>query len=389
MMYLLVILSRGRQIMKLNEQLKNHTGMLYAALLLTAYLIIVVSTAARADQAYGYILPESSWRYLDYSEITDMPLQVICYAKNEIYARNGRKFRSAELQNYFNTQYWYCGMYTPEQFTEGMLNCYEAANVDLLSSREAEFGDYQLDCSGYDFSAVYAYMQGYYSRSTAGDSYYVDPDSYILYDSDRRYITDGEIAQMSLQEINYAKNEIFARRGRIFQSQELSSYFSQKNWYYGYISPEQFSDALLNGYELSNAAALKAAEFARQSSGYALDQPGYTYSAIGSYTQNYVYAPEVEEYLIWDSSIRYLDSSEVSWMSLKQLNYARNEIYARRGYIFQSQELRDYFGEKYWYYGIVSGSQFSYDLFNEYEKANIELLKRYEYSLNPNGYQLY
>ena len=353
------------------------------------FLLFAAARPAHADSAYGYILQDSSWTYLTSDDIADMPLQVICYAKNEIYARNGRRFVSRELQNYFDQQYWYSGIYAPEQFSDSMLNVYETANVSLLSNREAALGNYALDSGYYDYSVIYRYIDSHNYDYYYYDSYYVDPDSYILYDSDRRYITDYEMSQLSLQELNYAKNEIYARRGRLFQSQELSNYFSQKNWYWGYISPEQFSPGLLNAYESANAAALEKAEFARQSGGYILDQSGYSYAGVGSYTGNYVYTPSTSDYIIWDSNIRYLTDAEVSALSLQQLNYARNEIYARRGYIFQSQELRDYFGSKYWYYGTIPASQFTASVFNSYEQANIELLKKYEYAINPNGYQLY
>ncbi len=353
------------------------------------FLLFAAARPAHADSAYGYILQDSSWTYLTSDDIADMPLQVICYAKNEIYARNGRRFVSRELQNYFDQQYWYSGIYAPEQFSDSMLNVYETANVSLLSNREAALGNYALDSGYYDYSVIYRYIDSHNYDYYYYDSYYVDPDSYILYDSDRRYITDYEMSQLSLQELNYAKNEIYARRGRLFQSQELSNYFSQKNWYWGYISPEQFSPGLLNAYESANAAALEKAEYARQSGGYILDQSGYSYAGVGSYTGNYVYTPSTSDYIIWDSNIRYLTDAEVSAFSLQQLNYARNEIYARRGYIFQSQELRDYFGSKYWYYGTIPASQFTASVFNSYEQANIELLKKYEYAINPNGYQLY
>lgn len=341
----------------------------------------------QASEAYGYILPNSSWTYLTWEDIADMPLQVVCYAKNEIYARNGRMFNSTELQNYFNEQYWYCGMYTPDQFLPEMLNMYETANVQLLSDREAELGTYQLDSGYYDYWPVYEYIDMYYGYYY--DSFYVDPDSYIFYDSDRRYISLPELQVLTLQELNYAKNEIYARRGRLFQSQELSDYFWQKNWYWGSISADQFSENMLNQYEIANVALLKEEEFSRQSGGYILDQPGYDYDGIGSYTGYYTYELTASDYIFWDSNIRYLSENEVAYLSLQQLNYARNEIYARRGYIFQSQELRDYFESKYWYYGIIPANQFSVSVFNTYETANIELLKKYEYALNPNGYQLY
>ena len=51
--------------------------------------------------AYEYIIPDVDIRYLTEEEIEDMSLQVVCYAKNEIYARHGRMFVSKELTEYF------------------------------------------------------------------------------------------------------------------------------------------------------------------------------------------------------------------------------------------------------------------------------------------------
>ena len=351
-------------------------------------LAMAAWTETKADSAYGYILPEASWRNYSYEEIAGMPVQVICYAKNEIYARNGRMFVSSELQNYFNQQYWYSPVYQPQQFMPEMLNTFETANVELLARRESELGGYQLDTPFYSYLPVYQYISGSYSAYYS-NGYNVNPDSYIFYDSDKRYLTDAEIAQLSLQEVCYAKNEVYARRGRMFVSSELQNYFSQKNWYWGFIPPEQFSDSVFNAFEVTNVSSLQAREYALSPNGYILDQPGYTYSNIGSYTSHTVYGSTGSDFIFWDSNTRYLTDAEVAGLSLQQLCYARNEIYARRGYIFQSQELRDYFGSKSWYYGYIPGVSFSSSVFNSYEMTNIELLKRYEYAINPNGYQLY
>lgn len=94
-----------------------------------------------------YILPQSSSRLLDSSDISGLSLQEINYAKNEVYARHGRRFKSAELQNYFNSKSWYNGTIDPDSFNEGMLSDVEKKNVEYL--REVEFGmapnGYQLD----------------------------------------------------------------------------------------------------------------------------------------------------------------------------------------------------------------------------------------------------
>lgn len=95
------------------------------------------------------------------------------------------------------------------------------------------------------------------------------------------------------------------------------------------------------------------------------------------------------EYIIPDSDSRYLSRDEVSSMSLQQLNYAKNEIYARRGRIFNSPELRNYFESKSWYHGTISPDDFKdSDMLNDYERANTELLSQVEYDINPEGYPL-
>ena len=96
--------------------------------------------------------------YLPNSDVLEMPLQVLCYGKNEIYARHGRKFSSQELQKYFNTQSWYHGTIEPDDFSESDLNIYEAANVKDLTEREKELGSYKLDVSGYSYETVNNYI---------------------------------------------------------------------------------------------------------------------------------------------------------------------------------------------------------------------------------------
>ena len=95
---------------------------------------------------------------------------------------------------------------------------------------------------------------------------------YIIPDSDSRYVSRSELAGYTLQEINYAKNEIYARHGRQFASKELQDYFNSKSWYNGTISPSSFSESVFNDYERKNIQTLKEEEFSRDSRGYQLDQ---------------------------------------------------------------------------------------------------------------------
>ena len=89
----------------------------------------------KADGYYD-IFPDSNARYLDYADVGDMDAYTIRLGLNEIYARHGRKFNDANLQNYFNSQPWYTPVYTPDEFNaieNSVFNAYEKANVKFLA----------------------------------------------------------------------------------------------------------------------------------------------------------------------------------------------------------------------------------------------------------------
>lgn len=84
----------------------------------------------------GYIIPDSSSRYLSASDLKGLSSSELRLARNEIYARHGRKFDDSGLQNYFNGQSWYKGTISPGSFSESILNAYEKANVELIRQYE-------------------------------------------------------------------------------------------------------------------------------------------------------------------------------------------------------------------------------------------------------------
>lgn len=89
------------------------------------------------------------------------------------------------------------------------------------------------------------------------------------------------------------------------------------------------------------------------------------------------------EYIFPDSSTRYLSEEEVRSKDASQLLIGRNEIFARYGYIFEMEELKTHFEGTSWYKGTVPGNQFDGDaVFNDFEKKNIELIKRVEDEIN-------
>ena len=87
-----------------------------------------------------FILPDSSLRILDKSELAGFSAEQCRLARNEIYARHGRMFDDAGLQNYFNSRSWYYGTIPAKQFNDNMLSDIEIQNRNLIIAFEKEMG---------------------------------------------------------------------------------------------------------------------------------------------------------------------------------------------------------------------------------------------------------
>lgn len=70
-------------------------------------------------------------------------------------------------------------------------------------------------------------------------------------------MADSEVSGLSKSELRLARNEIFARHGRMFDDQELQDYFNSKSWYRGTIRPEDFSESMLSETEKANIETIK------------------------------------------------------------------------------------------------------------------------------------
>ena len=83
------------------------------------------------------------------------------------------------------------------------------------------------------------------------------------------------------------------------------------------------------------------------------------------------------EYIIYDSHIRYLTKSELYKYSKNELALIRNEIFARYGYIFNKDEYFNYFINTSWY---VPNPNFSGSIneLNDIERYNVKLIKSLE-----------
>lgn len=92
-------------------------------------------------------------------------------------------------------------------------------------------------------------------------------DGYYLTDSSSRYYSRDEIEDMSNYDLYYARNEIYARHGRMFSNSDLQSYFNSKSWYDPRYSPSEFDSmpSPLSDIERQNSDLMLQVEQSRNS----------------------------------------------------------------------------------------------------------------------------
>ncbi len=76
-----------------------------------------------------------------------------------------------------------------------------------------------------------------------------------------------------------------------------------------------------------------------------------------------------------EGSTRYINENDLSGLDSWDLKVFRNEIFARHGYIFTTQNMIDYFREQKWYRPRRKDVK---SLLSAVEKENIQFIKSYE-----------
>ena len=77
---------------------------------------------------------------------------------------------------------------------------------------------------------------------------------------------------------------------------------------------------------------------------------------------------------LYDTDKKYYQISDFDNVPPLIIYLAKNEIYARHGYIFKDTDLNNYFLSQLWYLPEVDSNAFDTSVFNEYETANLQLL---------------
>lgn len=84
--------------------------------------------------------------------------------------------------------------------------------------------------------------------------------SYLLPDSNSRFLTEADLKNLTHEQLSLARNEIFARHGRIFTTPQIAAYFNGRTWYNGTVSADDFPWGELNKYEHANISFISEYE---------------------------------------------------------------------------------------------------------------------------------
>lgn len=188
-----------------------------------------------------YILPYSNIRQLTYNDLYYLNASQLRIARNEIFARYGRMFDDASLQNYFNSKSWYTPRISAKNFSSSMLNSVEKKNVEII-----------------EYWEKYGRMPGQTAATTPTRN--ITSSSYILPHSSTQLLTYNDIRGLSSYQLKLARNEIYARHGRMFTDSSLQSYFNSKSWYTPRFSASNFKSSMLSSIEKKNIEFIQSYE---------------------------------------------------------------------------------------------------------------------------------
>ncbi len=152
-------------------------------------------------------------------------------------------------------------------------------------------------------------------------------------------------------------------------NQDISGTFSWYNLKNGTMITCDYKQGIINTINYSEIPMEKFIQLQND-----VEQESNTYEAIQQETtaQN----SHALEFKVYDSNTRLLNRDELNLYSDADLRVIRNEIYARHGLIFKSQDLSTHFNSMSWYLGTISDmNQIS---LSEIERENVNSIVEIE-----------
>ena len=325
--------------------------------------------AGAAGKEQEYIFPEVDKELLTEEDVKDLPAELLAYGRYEILAKHGELFESEELKEYFGNQKWYFGFLSDEKEVEGLLNDIEKENLAFLEKKEKAEGGYELDQKDFDYEIVKKWLEGTY---VAGEE--------TTRKTSEKKTKETEAAKTAETEApaTEAPPEPVTEAPVTEPATEAPAEPETEE----HVTDGKFED--LSDVDLFSLSQDELATTVREEP----ETEAESETESETETESEIEADTRSEYIFPDMDTRYLTQDEVSKLSLQAVCYAKNELYARHGRKFLSQELKDYFNDKTWYEGTVDPDSFSPGVFNTYENDNLLLLVSAEEKLLPGGYVL-
>ena len=156
-------------------------------------------------------------------------------------------------------------VYTPTQPSQAQNNTYQPQN-NTYQPQNSTYQPYTQPSFGTGYAGAGANTgasSGSYSGAYSGGAYggYAGNGDYILPQSSSVPLTSADLYGLSKDQLRLARNEIYARHGRMFNDQTLQAYFNSKSWYRGTIAPSAFKDdAMLTKLERDNIKLIQSFE---------------------------------------------------------------------------------------------------------------------------------
>ena len=161
---------------------------------------------------------------------------------------------------------------------------------------------------------------------------------------------------MDFNTLQFYINTIYAKNGYIFSTPSIAAYFKMQPWYTPETSNASDVSAKFNAVDKANLQLLiKYRALANQSGGYDTNTVGtlWTYDMVNSS----------------------LSESFVAGLSDYDIQLLIDTIYAKAGYIFETESIQSLFNTQYWYDGRTTDAKSL--SFSQLDKANLALLGKY------------
>ena len=366
--------------------------------LVALLLLLACSSIATAQDEFASM---KKWETFDFARNNVTPVDIkpltiddLKLVRGIVFGKHGRVFKDPDIRRYLESRDWYKA--NPD-FNNSSLNDTERANLDVIRIGEAEQhetvqpGDMRLYESraltrkklgahtNAEWTVLASEIEAIHGKRFAGQPWlqqyfderywyrpadHYNPKSLSLIEQknlrlidtiqrqqrrvalapgdmelfENKLISEAMLRGLSLHELRLLRNEIYARRGRVFKTLWLQQYFGSQPWY---DPNEDFKDEEVSGSDKTNVETIVAYE-------------NKLHNQIGT---------------------KPITTALLRGLFVEDVRKMRDEIYARHGKVFKNEWTQKYFASFDWY---KADPKFSEASLSPVERQNLSTIAAYE-----------